>query len=52
LFYELFLVRGLFESYRYALWKDLVDGAFDFDFVGTNQDLWLSSSSQFPLREV
>ena len=31
---------GLFESYRYALWKDLVDGAFDFDFVGTNQDLW------------
>lgn len=30
----------LFESYRYALWKDLVDGAFDFDFVGTNQDLW------------
>lgn len=31
---------GLFESYRYSLWKDLVDGAFDFDFVGTNQDLW------------
>ena len=31
---------GLFESYRYELWKDLVDGAFEFDFVGTNQDLW------------
>ena len=31
---------GLFESYRYELWKDLVDGGFEFDFVGTNQDLW------------
>ena len=31
---------GVFESYRYKLWKDLVDGAFEFDFVGTNQDLW------------
>lgn len=31
---------GLFESYRYALWKDLIDGEWAFDFVGTNQDLW------------
>jgi hypothetical protein len=31
---------GIFESYRYELWKDLVDGAFEFDFVGTNKDLW------------
>ena len=31
---------GLFESYRYELWKDLIDGGFEFDFVGTNQDLW------------
>jgi hypothetical protein len=31
---------GIFESYRYELWKDLVDGAFEFDFVGTNIDLW------------
>ena len=31
---------GLFESYRYELWKDLIDGGFEFDFVGNNEDLW------------
>ena len=31
---------GLFESYRYPLWKMLIDGEWAFDFVGTNQDLW------------
>ena len=33
---------GLFESYRYALWKDLVDGAFDFaGGFGTCDDVGL-----------
>jgi hypothetical protein len=35
---------GLFESYRYELWKDLVDGGFEFDFVGNNEDLWQYAS--------
>lgn len=30
----------IFESYRYALWKMLIDGEWAFDFVGTNRDLW------------
>lgn len=37
---------GVFESYRYELWKDLVDGAFEFDFVGTNKDLWQYESNK------
>ena len=28
-----------FESYRYDLWKDLLDGGWEFDFVGTNEDI-------------
>jgi hypothetical protein len=35
---------GLFESYRYELWKDLIDGGFEFDFVGTNEDFWQYAS--------
>ena len=27
-----------FESFRYELWKDLVDGSWDFDFTGTMTD--------------
>lgn len=27
-----------FESYRYDLWKKLVDGGWDFDFIGTMDD--------------
>ena len=27
-----------FESYRYELWKDLLDGGWEFDFVGTFED--------------
>lgn len=27
-----------FESYRYELWKDLIDGGWEFDFVGTLDD--------------
>ena len=27
-----------FESFRYELWKDLVDGGWDFDFTGTMTD--------------
>jgi len=30
--------RPAFESYRYELWKLLVDGGWDFDYVGTQQD--------------
>lgn len=30
--------RPEFESYRYELWKDLVDGNFEFDFIGTRSD--------------
>ena len=30
--------RPDFESYRYELWKDLVDGGFTFDFIGTVDD--------------
>jgi hypothetical protein len=35
---------GVFESYRYELWKDLIDGGFEFDFVGNNEDLWQYAS--------
>ncbi|MEL6969254.1 MAG: GDSL-type esterase/lipase family protein [Bacteroidota bacterium] len=31
--------RPIFESYRYELWKLLIDGGWDFDYVGTNDDL-------------
>ena len=31
--------RPDFESYRYELWKLMVDGGWDFDYVGTNDDL-------------
>lgn len=30
--------RPAFESYRYELWKLLVDGGWDFDFIGANYD--------------
>ena len=30
--------RPAFESYRYELWKLLVDGGWDFDYIGTNND--------------
>ena len=30
--------RPNFESYRYELWKDLVDGGWTFDFIGTVDD--------------
>ncbi len=30
--------RPNFESYLYNLWKKLVDGAWDFDFIGTMTD--------------
>ena len=30
--------RPEYESYRYELWKLLVDGGFDFDFIGTETD--------------
>ena len=30
--------RPVFESYRYELWKDLIDGGFTFDFLGSNLD--------------
>ena len=30
--------RPVFESYRYELWKDLIDGGYTFDFVGTMND--------------
>ncbi len=34
-------VQGLtpwFESYRYPLWKSLVDGGWDFDFIGSQKE--------------
>jgi len=30
--------RPEFESFRYELWKSLVDGGWDFDYVGTMED--------------
>ena len=27
-----------FESYRYYLWKDLIDGGWDFDYIGTEME--------------
>ena len=30
--------RPVFESYRYELWKLLVDGGWDFDYLGTQDD--------------
>ncbi len=30
--------RPIFESYRYELWKDLIDGGHSFDFLGSNMD--------------
>ena len=30
--------RPLYESYRYELWKQLIDGGYSFDFVGTRTD--------------
>ena len=34
-------VQGLtpwFESYRFELWKDLIDGGWDFDYIGTETE--------------
>ena len=28
-----------FESYRYELWKDLIDGGWDFDYIGTETEM-------------
>jgi hypothetical protein len=30
--------RPQFESYRYEIWKHLVDGSWDFDYIGTMDD--------------
>jgi len=30
--------RPIFESYRYELWKRLIDGGYRFDFLGSNMD--------------
>jgi len=30
--------RPAFESFRYELWKDLIDGGWTFDYVGTRRD--------------
>ncbi|MEM1217293.1 MAG: GDSL-type esterase/lipase family protein [Bacteroidota bacterium] len=30
--------RPVFESYRYELWKQLVDGGWEFDYIGTVDD--------------
>ena len=30
--------RPFFESFRYELWKDLIDGGWTFDFIGTMND--------------
>lgn len=30
--------RPIFESYRYELWKDLLENGWSFDFIGTNVD--------------
>ena len=30
--------RPVFESYRYELWKQLVDGGWEFDYIGTRDD--------------
>ena len=27
-----------FESYRYELWKDLIDGDWEFDYIGTETE--------------
>ena len=27
-----------FESYRYELWKDLIDGGWEFDYIGTETE--------------
>jgi hypothetical protein len=42
-------VQGLspiFESYRYELWKDLVDGGWSFGFIGTEVDIGFNSDYQ------
>ena len=42
-------VQGLspiFESYRYELWKDLVDGGWSFDFIGTEVEIGFYSDYQ------
>ena len=28
-----------FESYRYELWKDLIDGGWEFDYIGTETEI-------------
>jgi lysophospholipase L1-like esterase len=30
--------RPVYESFRYELWKDLIDGGWTFDFIGTKSD--------------
>jgi hypothetical protein len=31
--------RPYYESFRYALWKDLIQNEWSFDFIGTQSDL-------------
>ena len=38
--------RPVFESYRYALWKEIIDGDWSVDFVGTQKDIALYDSHQ------
>ncbi|WP_181044119.1 GDSL-type esterase/lipase family protein [Aureicoccus marinus] len=30
--------RPIYESYRFELWKDLIDGGWSFDYIGTRDD--------------
>lgn len=38
--------RPVFESYRYALWKEIINGDWSVDFVGTQKDIALYDSHQ------
>lgn len=41
--------RPNYESFRYALWEQLVAGAWDFDFIGTLQDEASYPNGQFDI---
>ena len=38
--------RPVFESYRYALWKELINGGWSIDFVGTQKDIAIYDNYQ------
>ena len=38
--------RPVFESYRYTLWKEIINGDWSVDFVGTQKDIALYDSYQ------